>query len=334
MSITRTATALGLAAATLLGLSGCSGSERPAQEAGSATDAAWPRTIEIPAGKRGEATSITIAEEPQAIAALDYESAEVVAELGLADRLVLVPEAVTTEPLGGHIDELAGVPATFPVAMELDPETVISAAPDLVVMSPRHGAEDTIGSVLDTAGLTSLQLPASWTSPETLASNVELVGEATGAEQAATALVDTIEQGLADAAASARGSETEGAPRVLVLSNQAGRPFVTAGEAFPLHLLDLAGAVSVSEELGIRATGPITAEQIVEAKPDGIVLVDMNGSGDRLFAELLANPAVAALPAASDDALLRVGGREVQALGLADTVGGLEKLTAWVAQLG
>ena len=255
------------------------------------------------------------------------------AELGLADRLVLVPEAVTKEPLGGHIDELAEVPATFPVAMELDPETVISAAPDLVVMSPRHGAEDTIGSVLDTAGLTSLQLPSSWTSPETLASNVELVGEATGTEDAAAELVDTIESGIADASAETPGSEAEDAPRVLVLANQAGRPFITAGEAFPLHLLDRAGAVSVSEELGMTTTGPISAEQIVEADPDGIVLIDMNGSGDRLFAELLANPAVASLPAAADDAMLRVGGREVQALGLADAVGGLGKLTEWTAQL-
>ena len=306
---------------------GSGAAEAPAQ------DAEWPRTIEVPAAEGGAATSLTIEAEPQAIAALDYESAEVLAELGLADRLVLVPEAVTDPALGGHVEEMRQVAQTFPVAMKLDPETVISAAPDLVVMSPRHGQEDTIGEVLDGAGMTSLQLPASWTSPETLAANVELVGEATGTEREAAALTSEIADGLNEHAAEASGSEAGDAPRVLVLSNQAGRPFVTAGRAFPLALLDRAGAQSVSEGLGIRTTGPITAEQIVEADPDGIVLIDMNGSGDRLFAELLANPAVAALPAASDARILRVTGREVQALGLADTVTGLQKLSEWVTGL-
>lgn len=340
MKTTRTLTAIAAITLSALALSGCAAAA-PADTAGApqSEQAAqpaqgFPRTVEIPAGRGGEAQSLTIEKEPQAIAALDYESAEVLAELGLADRLVLIPEAVLNPAIGGHVEELAEVPATFPVAMNLDTETVISAAPDLVVMSPRHGAESSIGAVLEQAGLPTLQLPDPWTGPSILAKNIDLIGQTTGTEDAAAALVATIEGGLAQGAAKAAGSDAKDAPRVLVLTNQAGRPFATAGDAFPLHLLNLAGAASVSDELGMETTGPISAEQIVEAKPDGIVLIDMNGTGDRMYAELLANPAVATVPAAADDKLMRVTGREVQAMGLNSTVGGLETLTDWVATLG
>ncbi|KIP51708.1 ABC transporter substrate-binding protein [Leucobacter komagatae] len=336
MSTSRTTAAATLAALSLIALAGCSpAADTPEPQAPApATAAEFPRTIEIPAGGGGQAHNLTIDAAPQAIAALDYESAEVLAELGLADRLVLIPEAVLNPTLGGHVESLSGVATTFPVAMNLDTETVIATAPDLVVMSPRHGAEDSIGAVLEQAGLATLQLPDSWTTPEMLAQNVALIGETTGTEDAAGDLIEEMEAGYAAGAATTAGADNADAPRVLVLTNQAGRPFATAGHAFPLHLLNLAGAVSVSDELGMRATGPISAEQIVQANPDGIVLVDMNGSGDTMYAELLENPAVATVPAASDDRLMRVTGRDVQALGLGATVSGLASLTEWVSELG
>ncbi|NLB46163.1 MAG: ABC transporter substrate-binding protein, partial [Microbacteriaceae bacterium] len=107
----------------------------------------------------------------------------------------------------------------------------------------------------------------------------------------------------------------------------------TAGDAYPIELLGLAGATSVASELDIHRTGPITAEQLVQANPDGIVLIDMNGTGDRMFTELLQNPAVAAIPALAEGRVLRVAGRQVQALGVTETIAGLEAMTDWVATL-
>lgn len=343
MHLNRTLSATALAAACLVALTGCGagGGSDATEDAASAAPAeaaaSWPRTIEIPAGSHGgEATSITIETEPQAIAALDYESAEAIAELGLADHLVLIPEAVLNPTLGSHVKELSAVPATFPVAMSLDPETVIAAAPDLVISSPRHGMDDTIGETLAQAGIQSMQLPTSWTSVATLTQNVDLIGQAVGADDAADKLITELEKGLVATGSAAKSSDPKNSetPGVLVLTNQAGRAFITAGEAYPLELLELAGGHSVSADLGMRATGPITAEQVVEANPAGIVLVNMNGSGDRLFQDLLANEAVAALPAAADDKILRVTGHEVQALGLNSTIDGLAKLSTWVATLG
>ena len=329
--------ALAIAASAALMLSACAASnDAPATDsAGSsgsvAGQAAFPRTIQVPAGRGAEAAELTLESAPESIAALDYESAEVVAELGLADRLVLVPEAVTNPALGGHIDEMEQVPNTIPVAMELNAETVIALAPDLVIMSPRHGAESSIGGVLQQSGVPALLLPDVWSSVDSVTANIDLIGQATGADDEADALASQLAEGLQASDSDADSAAAESGPRVLVLTNQAGRPFITAGHAFPLEMLSLAGARSVSGELGIDITGPISAEQIVEAAPDGILLVDMNGSGDRIFAELLANPAVAALPGAQQTMLVQ--GRDVQALGLTSTVDGLDRLRGWVQTL-
>src|SRR5699024_8699759 len=120
-------------------------------------------------------------------------------------------------------------------------------------------------------------------------------------------------------------------PRVLVLSNQAGRPFVTAGGAFPLEVVELAGARDASERIGVSRTGPITAEQVIAAEPDRILLVDMNGSGRQIFADLLGNPAIAALPAVAEHEVLLVEGKQVQALGLTSTIEGRDRIAEWIA---
>ena len=323
-----TASAATLTALTLA-LSGCANTNEEAPKAQSSQEASWPRTVEIPTGSAGAASSITIEAEPTRIAALDYESAEVIAELGLASHLVMIPEAVLNPALGGHVDELEKVESTFPVAMEIQAENVIALNPDLVVMSPRHGNEAPIADVLAQAGITALQLPDSWSSSKALLTNIELIGQATGGDEEAARLHAEIQDGLKKEAA----ATTKEGPRVLVLTNQAGRPFITAGNAYPIELLGLSGAQNVAAELGIDRTGPISAEQIVQANPDGIVLIDMNGTGDRMFTELLTNPAVASISALTSDRVLRVEGRQVQALGLATTVDGLSQLTEWVSTL-
>ncbi len=99
-------------------------------------------------------------------------------------------------------------------------------------------------------------------------------------------------------------------------------------------MLRHAGATDAAADLGMRHSGPITAEQVIQADADAILLVDMNGSGRKIFTPLLANPAVATLPAVTEDRILLVEGRQVQALGLSGVVDGLEELTSWLAADG
>lgn len=223
-----------------------------------------------------------------------------------------------------HAEAMAGIEQHAATEGSIDVEAVIAAQPDLVLLSDRRGLQEGIGQILGEAGIPVLVLPNNWATVADLASNIELVGQALGADDDAAALAEHIVTGLGEVA-------EPGGPRVLVLSNQAGQPFVTAGAAFPLEVVRLAGGQDASETLGMSRTGPISAEQVIAAEPDAILLVDMNGTGERIFEPLLANPAVAELPAVAQDRVLLVEGRQVQALGFADTVQTRDRIEEWLA---
>lgn len=316
-----------LPVAALLALAGCSAapSAEPAAGATTAETADFPRTVSVPAGHELPADELRLESEPERVAALTYETAAVVAELGAADRLVLVPEGATNPVLSNHPETMAAVESHVPSESSVDAEAVIATDPDLVVLNDRHGLEEGVGRVLEGAGIPVLVLPNTWSSVADMTTNIELVGRALGLEDDAAALAEEITTGLAN-------DSDDAGPRVLVLSNQAGRPFVTTGGAFPLEILRLAGARDASEVLGMPRTGPISAEQVLAADPDRILLVDMNGSGEAIFQPLLDNPAVADLPAVAEHEVLLVEGRQLQALGLTSTVEGRELIVEWIAR--
>ncbi len=317
-----------LTLAALLVLAGCAAtpSSDPAAGATAArSPGAFPRTVSVPAGDGRPAAEVRLEQEPQRVAALTYESAGVVAELGAADRLVLVPEAATNPVLSNHPGQMAAVEHHVPSESSIDAEAVIAAAPDLVLLNDRHGLEEGVGSVLEGAGIPVLVLPNTWSSVADMTTNIDIVGRALGVEDDAAALAEEITGGLVDESAA-------DGPRVLVLSNQAGRPFVTTGGAFPLEILRLAGARDASEALGMTRTGPISAEQVIAAEPDRILLVDMNGSGEAIFRPLLDTPAVAELPAVAEHEVLLVEGRQVQALGMTSTVEGRDRIAEWLTE--
>lgn len=313
------------ALAAVLIVAGCASAPAPDPTPTEPT-AAFPRTITVPAGQSTAAVTMQIPAKPTRIAALTYETAELVAALGAGEHLVMVPEAVMNPVLTNHREEMVGVESKAPTESTTNAEAVIRTRPDLVLLSARHGLEDGAGRALASAGIPVIVLPNSWATVDDMLANIALVGEALGVETEADALAAAIDSGLSEAS-TPTGAD---APSVLVLSNQAGRPFVTAGAAFPLELVRLAGATHAEAALGLTATGPITAEQVIQAAPDAILLIDMNGSGETLFAPIMSNPAVASLPAITDGRVLLVEGRQVQALGLAEVVGGLDAITTWL----
>ena len=317
-------------AAALL-LAGCS--TAPSDDAPSETqttaaeEASFPRTLEIPGGPGEAATTVTLEAEPTRIAALTYETGELVASLGAADRLVLVQESLANPVISSHAEEMANVENHAPTEGSVDAEAVIAADPDLVLLSTRRGLEEGVAKVLEGAGIPVLTLPNHWANLEDTTSNIALVGEALGLEDAAEDLTTSLTDGLVE-----EDVPEADRPKVLALSNQAGQPFVVAGEAFPLELLHLAGAEDAGASLGFERSGPISAEQVIAAEPDAILLVDMNGSGDRIFAPLLENDAVAALPAVSEERVLLMEGRKLQALGFTATIEGRDELAAWLGE--
>ncbi len=76
-----------------------------------------------------------------------------------------------------------------------------------------------------------LTLPNSWQTVDEMLANIDTIGDAIGASEAADELTASISTELAGIDPVARG-----APSVLVLSNQAGRPMVNAGRGFTLRI--------------------------------------------------------------------------------------------------
>lgn len=310
--------------AALLILGGCSAQATP-EPADTTVAADFPRTIDVPASADAPGSDLTLDAPPQRVVALSYEAAEVVVDLGASDRLVMVPKAMTNPALSDQGKVMAAVEHHSPSESSVDAESVIAANPDLVLLSDRRGLGDGVGQMLESAGIPVLIMPNNWATVADMTANIDLIGTALGLDEDAEAMASEIAAGMTAEPVTDR-------PRVLVLSNQAGRPFVTAGTAFPLEVLRLAGGDDASERLSLPHSGPISAEQVLATEPDAILLVDMNGSGEETFRPLLDNPAVATLPAVAEDRILLVTGREVQALGLADTVDGRDRIADWLAQ--
>lgn len=290
----------------------------------------FPRVVEVPVGEHLPAVALDVPAEPQRIVALTYETTELAWALGVGDRLVLAPEASTNPVLSNHAAQNAAVPEHFPSESTVNAEAVLAQRPDLVLLSARHGLESGVGEAITAAGVPVLVLPNTWRTYEDMMLNIELVGRAVGAEAAADELRETLRaSGVLDVE-----SDQDDAPAILVLSNQAGRPFVVGGSAFPLGLVRLAGGTDAGASAGITRTGPIAVEQIVSAAPEGIVLIDMNGSGAASFDSVLAVPAVAEVEAVASDHILLLEGRQAQALGLDATTGTFEELRDWIEEIG
>ncbi|WP_418153437.1 ABC transporter substrate-binding protein [Actinoalloteichus caeruleus] len=284
--------------------------------------ASYPRTV----GGGGQGEPVTIPSEPTRIAALSPDAAEAALALVGAERLVAVPASVTGTHLGNHVEDAAAVSEHLPPGTNPDPELVLSLNPDLVLVTPRHDGEQDALSLLDESGVPVLALEH-WDDLDEVAGNLTLLGEALGVEDRAESLVADMAS-RRDAVRDAVDGVDR--PSVLVLSNQAGVPFVLGPDSFTTGLVELAGGASAAERAGVRRTGPVDPEVVVGAAPDAVVLVDVTGAGRESFDSLLAHPAVADIPSVAEDRVLLLPAASAFASGGAHTLDGLEELAGWL----
>ena len=324
-----------LAAAVLgLGLLASCASQVPAapetRPAGTApetrpADAAFPRSVQVPGDP---AQKITIPARPQRIAALSPDAAEAAMELAGPDRLIAVPASSAGASLSSHAAQMAKVPTKLPPGNDPDPEQIISLAPDLILVTTRHGGERDAQAALAEAGIPMIAIGNGWRTLEEVKQNLTLLGSALGAESKAAELTAEIDRRARDVAA--RLGEPERRPAVAILSNQAGRPFINAADVLASDLVKRAGGDLVADKIGLRATAPVTAEQLIAAAPDAILLIDVTGKGRESFASVLDDPAVAELPAVRDGRVTLLPARISYGTGGVRVADGLEEIARWL----
>ncbi|APU15372.1 MULTISPECIES: ABC transporter substrate-binding protein [Actinoalloteichus] len=323
MSVPRRVSSLaGAVLVAVLLAAGCGTTPAEAPETDpTAVQSGYPKVID-----QGGAEPVTIEAEPQRIAALSPDVAEAALELIGPERLVAVPRNLSSPSLGNHVEDAASVPEQLAPGNDPDPDQVLSYEPDLILLTPRHEGEQDAASVLGGTGIPVLAMEH-WDDLDDIAANLMLLGEALDAEEQAESLVEEMNlrrDAVADAVADLDR------PSVLALSNQAGTPFVIGPDAFTSALIELGGGESAAEAAGVRATGPADPELIVSAEPDAILLVDVKGSGRDSFDAVLENPAVADLPAMTEDRVLILPAASALATGITHTLDGLEELAGWL----
>lgn len=274
----------------------------------------------------GSAADAATTPPPQRIAAISPDAAETVAELGAGDRLVLIPDSQTKPTSTNHLPVMQSVSATIAAHGAADPEQIIAANPDLVIITPRHEGETDVAALLARSSVPVLTLPNTWRTVDEMVANIRLIGDAIGTPDRAAALAASIAQSV-DAITPVSGR----APSVLVLSNQAGRPMVNAGNGFALDLVRRAGGTNAADAIGLERTSVADPEQIARSAPDAILLVDMRGAGRESFASVLKHPALAELAAVHKDRVLMLPGVQTQAMGLNTVPTGLQTLRDWLA---
>lgn len=319
---------LGAAALGVGLLAGCGG-DSAAPDAGPASAgvpaSGFPRTVQV-AGS--PATEVTIPAEPGRIAALSPDVAEAAIELVGAQRVIAIPASAATAALSNYPEQAATVATKLPPGTDPDPEQVIALDPDLILVTTRHGGEQDAQAVLAQAGIPMIAIGNSWGTIDAIKQNLTTLGQALGAEAKASEVIAAIDQRVSDVAAKI-GSVTA-RPSVAILSNQTSRPFLNASTVLTSELVKRAGGDLVADRIGLRTTGPVSAEQLVNADPDAILLVDVTGRGRDSFASILDNPAVADLAAVKNGKVEVVPARLCYAVGGGHVAEGLETIAQWL----
>ena len=267
--------------------------------------AGYPRTITTDAGP------ITIESEVASLVALSSDIADVALALIEPSRLAAVPRT-TTEPAHSHFaSEARQVPHIVEVQGVGDPEKVLSYAPDLVALTTRHERESDARAQLEHAGVPMVAITNSWDTPEVFAGNVRLLGAALGAETAAAELVVDHRRRWDAVAKAAPSTPAERQPVVGIVRTIADNLYVTGPGSIGAAVLQAAGVRNLAERAGLAKTSRLEVEPLVKARPDVLALVDSTGTGRKQYAQWLASPGVAQLPAVRDDKLIMISSGDI-----------------------
>lgn len=215
----------------------------------------------------GDAGADEIGSTPKRVASADAGVTEIIVELGSIDRLVAVDaasaaEAVANLPRLGYHRQLAA-------------EGVMSLNPDLVIGSEQMGPQ----AVLDTlrrSGVDVLVLPYPG-DLDTLRSNVVEVAAIIGSDRS-----DAVLAALDSQARRLASTNLQGQTAALVLRGEGGTLRMAGAGTGGGGFVDLVGADNVADYRGYRA---ITAEGLLELKPDVLLLADTEGRGVDDFLE-------------------------------------------------
>ncbi|WP_136520461.1 putative F420-0 ABC transporter substrate-binding protein [Cellulomonas telluris] len=249
--------------------SGGEGSPAPSSPSASAADAGFPVTVD------NCGTQVTVEQAPERIVTIKSSTTEMVAALGLADRLVGTGFSDGPPPQE-WADELAGVP----VLSDKVPgqEALLEVEPDLVYGGwESNFSADGAGErdVLAQLGIATYVSPSACKEegyqPDPL--TFDLVFDEIRQAGALLGAPDAAEEVVADQEATLEAVEPLDGVTAVWWSSGTDTPYVGAGIGAPQMILGAAGIENVFADVHDTWTS-VGWEQVVAADPDVLVLVD------------------------------------------------------------
>jgi len=228
----------------------------------SPTPAPFPLTLVDDAGRE-----VHIPSPPQRIVSLAPSNTEILFALGLGDKVVGVDDFSDYPP------EVKDIPKERRVGgMELNFELIVSLKPDLVVAAGITSPDQI--RKLEELGLTVLALGTP-KDIEGVMEDIELVGKATGAEEAARRLRQQMEQRVREVEEKVASAKTRPLVFFELDATDPAKPYTPGPGSFIDVLIRMAGGENVAAEAKTE-WAQLSIEEIVARNPDIIILGDAN----------------------------------------------------------
>jgi iron complex transport system substrate-binding protein len=271
------------------------GPNASAESAVSGKGVSFPRQV-----RDGSGQLVTINARAQRIVSQTLGTDEIVLAICAPERIVGLGKFALDPKYSNVVAQARATGA--PIVQNT--EEILQLKPDLVLVASYSRAE--IVEQLQSSGARVFRL-ANFDRLEDIKQNIRTIGQATGDDERAEALVAQMERELeaVRARVSAAGNKR---PRVMSYSpsgNTAG-----ANTLFD-EILRTVGATNVVAENGIEGFRKVSAEQVAEWQPEFIIVGADADKFEATRLQLLSNPAVATTKAAREGRIIMIENRSL-----------------------
>lgn len=230
----------------------------------------------------------------QRIVPVDGDLAEIVFALGFGDQVVATDISATYP---ANADELPEVGYQRALA----PEPILGFEPTLVLATDLARPIETLDA-LERLDVDTVVIERE-SSPRGPGNKIRAVATAIGADAAGVELAAEVDAQIA--AATARALLATSSPRVGVVYLRGDSVQLLFGEGSGVDwLIDAAGGIDVADELGVVDNAPISAEALLTAAPDVLIVPQRGLDSVGGLDGLLEIPGIAATPAGQERRIL------------------------------
>ena len=252
-----------------------------------------PRLPTITTGADGIVVEVT---DSSRIIVLNESIAEIVVSLGMQD-FIIGRDATTTLASLLDVEEVSN-------GHDISAESVLSLRPSVVIGDTRTGPPEALQQ-LRAAGVAVLVAPEVWTLSD-LPSRVEMIAGALGIPRAGDRLVDLTQRAIDDALRGVGAYADVLRVAFLYVRGTASVYLLGGTGSGADELVAATGAVDVGALNGLSAFTPLTAEAIVQADPDVLLVMTRGLDSVGGIDGLLALPGVSSTRAAATRAVIAV----------------------------